>query len=70
MNFMSNTVLAKKHQGHITWITLENDNKKEEIKRLRDKQGYIVLATGKPESYTVKDAWLEYNVNDMVLTIK
>lgn len=67
---MGKTVLARKNQGHITDIHLKNDNEKEEIKRLCSKQGFEVLASGKPENYTVRDGWLEYNTNDMVLILK
>lgn len=66
---MSRTVLAKKNQGHITSIIIKDASKKEEIKSLCVEQNYEIQATGKPEDYTVRDGWLEYNVNDMVLII-
>lgn len=62
-------VFGKRSEGHLTQIVVCNGTDLAKINRCKA-QGFEVLATGKPDSYTVKAAWLEFNTNDMVITIK
>lgn len=62
-------VFGKKNEGHLTQIVVCKDDDLAKIKQCKS-QGFEVLATGKPDDYTVKDGWLEFNTNDMVITIK
>lgn len=61
------TVLGKFVGDLITQVVVCPDNDQARIHECTE-QGFDILATGKPEGYTIKDGWLEFNVNDMVIT--
>lgn len=63
------TVLVKEHEGHVVSVCIRDDEEEEKIRSLCSrKYKYKVKAIGKPDNYTERDGWLEYNKNDMVLT--
>lgn len=62
-------VFGKKNSGHLAQIVVCNGTDLAKINQCKA-QGFEILATGKPDGYTVQDGWLEFNTNDMVMTIK
>jgi hypothetical protein len=60
------TVLARKEGRIITYVHILDDKETEEIKRLCAAQNFEVLATNKPESYSVGDGWSEFNIHSAI----
>jgi hypothetical protein len=60
------TVLARKEERIITYMHILDDKETEEIKRLCATQHFEVLATNKPDGYSISDGWSEFNIHSAI----